>query len=208
MKPMRVLIYMRYLPLVCLLLAACSVTPPAPFISSPITAAWKDHQQAVQQLTQYQASGSLAYFSEHKKSYARFFWQQDTTQKYRLLLTNPLGGTELDLRVEPGFIQVIDSKGQRHVSNDLDSTIKILSGMTIPMENLRLWLLGLPGASKQFQLNTDNQLKQLLFNEEQQNWHVIYQNYHNQYRIALPKQIDLFQGESRIKLKIDQWTLP
>jgi outer membrane lipoprotein LolB len=41
--------------------------------------------------------GAFAYLSDEQKVYARFFWQQTGQDRYRLLLTNPLGSTELSL---------------------------------------------------------------------------------------------------------------
>ncbi|MFP1558742.1 lipoprotein insertase outer membrane protein LolB [Escherichia coli] len=38
----------------------------------------------------------------------RFFWQQTGQDRYRLLLTNPLGSTELELNAQPGNVQLVD----------------------------------------------------------------------------------------------------
>ncbi|STM14683.1 outer membrane lipoprotein LolB [Escherichia coli] len=48
--------------------------------------------------------------------YARFFWQQTGQDRYRLLLTNPLGSTELELNAQPGNVQLVDNKGQRYTA--------------------------------------------------------------------------------------------
>jgi outer membrane lipoprotein LolB len=37
---------------------------------------WRQHQQDVRNLSQYQTRGAFAYLSDEQKVYARFFWQQ------------------------------------------------------------------------------------------------------------------------------------
>ncbi|MGK4845995.1 lipoprotein insertase outer membrane protein LolB, partial [Salmonella enterica] len=54
---------------------------------------WRQHQQEVRHLNQYQTRGALAYISDDQKVYARFYCQQTGQERYRLQLPNPLGRT-------------------------------------------------------------------------------------------------------------------
>ena len=108
----------RLLPLAALVLTACSVTTPKGPGKSPDSPQWRQHQQDVRNLNQYQTRGAFAYISDQQKVYARFFWQQTGQDRYRLLLTNPLGSTELELNAQPGNVQLVDNKGQRYTSAD------------------------------------------------------------------------------------------
>lgn len=135
----------RLLPLAALVLTACSVTTPKGPGKSPDSPQWRQHQQDVRNLNQYQTRGSFAYISDQQKVYARFFWQQTGQDRYRLLLTNPLGSTELELNAQPGNVQLVDNKGQRYTSDDAEEMIGKLTGMPIPLNSLRQWILGLPG---------------------------------------------------------------
>ncbi len=94
--------FIRLLPLAALVLTACSVTTPKGPGKSPDSPQWRQHQQDVRNLNQYQTRGAFAYISDQQKVYARFFWQQTGQDRYRLLLTNPLGSTELELNAQPG----------------------------------------------------------------------------------------------------------
>lgn len=80
----------RLLPLAALVLTACSVTQPKGPGKSPDSPQWRQHQQDVRNLSQYQTRGAFAYLSDEQKVYARFFWQQTGQDNYRLLLLNPL----------------------------------------------------------------------------------------------------------------------
>ena len=93
--------FIRLLPLAALVLTACSVTTPKGPGKSPDSPQWRQHQQDVRNLNQYQTRGAFAYISDQQKVYARFFWQQTGQDRYRLLLTNPLGSTERGRRILP-----------------------------------------------------------------------------------------------------------
>ena len=143
----------RLLPLAALVLTACSVTTPKGPGKSPDSPQWRQHQQDVRNLNQYQTRGAFAYISDQQKVYARFFWQQTGQDRYRLLLTNPLGSTELELNAQPGNVQLVDNKGQRYTSDDAEEMIGKLTGMPIPLNSLRQWILGLPGDATDYKLD-------------------------------------------------------
>ncbi|KEY60814.1 lipoprotein insertase outer membrane protein LolB [Serratia sp. DD3] len=197
---------LRLLPLASLLLTACTLPGGGPSTSAN-SPQWRAHEQAVQQLNQYQTRGAFAFLSEQKKVYARFFWQQYSPERYRLLLTNPLGSTELELNVQSGMVQVMDNQGRRYVSDNPQEMIRKLSGMEIPLDNLRQWMLGLPGEATDFQLDSQYRLKKLTYQQGELTWTVTYQEYNTDLKIPLPSRLELQQGDQRIKLKMDNWTL-
>lgn len=199
---------MRLLPLASLLLTACGLhTQPQNPGQSPTSLQWHQHQQAVEKITHYQTRGAFAWLSERQKVYARFNWQQSAPDRYRLLLTNPLGSTELQLDQQGQVAQIVDNKGKRYVSNDAAQMISQLTGMTIPLSNLRQWMMGLPGEATDYQLDDQYRLREVNFSEEGKRWHVTYLDYHNEQNPQLPANIELQQGDQRIKLKMDSWTI-
>ncbi|CAI1505682.1 lipoprotein insertase outer membrane protein LolB [Serratia ficaria] len=205
--PIRKVSLLRLIPLASLVLAACTTTSPTGPATSPTSPQWRAHEQAVQQLSQYQTRGSFAYLSDQKKVYARFFWQQFSPERYRLLLTNPLGSTELDLNVQQNVVQLTDNQGKRYVSDNAEEMIRKLTGMAIPLDNLRQWMLGLPGEADDFALDDQYRLNKLTYRQGGQTWTVDYQDYHGDIKPQLPSRLELKQGDQRIKLKMDNWTL-
>ncbi|HFJ8952374.1 MULTISPECIES: lipoprotein insertase outer membrane protein LolB [Serratia] len=205
--PIRKVSLLRLIPLASLVLAACTTTKPSGPATSPTSPQWRAHEQAVQQLEQYQTRGSFAYLSDQKKVYARFFWQQYSSDRYRLLLTNPLGSTELDLNVQKNVVQLTDNQGKRYVSDNAEEMIRKLTGMAIPLDNLRQWMLGLPGEANDFKLDDQYRLNSLTYQQGKQTWTVDYQDYNNSLQPQLPSRLELKQGDQRIKLKMDNWTL-
>ncbi|MEI7377524.1 lipoprotein insertase outer membrane protein LolB [Dickeya chrysanthemi] len=201
-KPTRTL---RLLPLASVLLTACTLTQPSLPGKKPTSPEWREHEQKVQNLTTYQTRGSFAYISDRKKLYARFFWQQPSPQRYRLLLSNPLGGTELELQVSPDLVQITDNQGKRYMGKDAQHMVQQLTGMAIPLDNLRQWMLGLPGDAQDFTLDDRALLRSVNYQQGDQHWNVSYLSY-IEGSLPLPQNLELTQGEQRIKLKMDNWT--
>ncbi|MFS2223808.1 lipoprotein insertase outer membrane protein LolB [Pantoea sp. B65] len=198
---------MRLVPLAGLLLAACSINKPQGPGQSVNSPQWQQHQQSVEKITQYQTRGAFAYLSDKQKVYARFNWQQTAPDRYRLLLTNPLGSTELQLDAQGSVVQLVDNKGKRYVSNDAQKMISQLTGMDIPLENLRKWMMGLPGDASDYQLDDKYQLRELNYSRNGQNWSVSWQDYDSKVTPALPASLELREGTQRIKLRMDSWAV-
>jgi len=184
----------RLLPLAALVLTACSITPPKGPGKSPDSPQWRQHQQAVRALNQYQTRGAFAYLSDQQKVYARFFWQQTGQDRYRLLLLNPLGSA-----------QVTDNKGQKYTGTDAEEMIGKLTGMPIPITSLRQWILGLPGDATDYKLDDQYRLSEVNYSQNGKSWKVVYGGYDSNSKPALPSSLELTEGSQRIKLKMDNW---
>lgn len=195
----------RLLPLTALVLSACMTHPPKGPATSPDSPQWRQHQQQIRQLNQYQTRGAFAYISDSQKVYARFFWQQTGQDNYRLLLTNPLGSTELELNAKPGSVELVDNKGQHYNADDAEEMIGKLTGMPIPLNSLRQWILGLPGEATDYKLDSQYRLSELNYTQNGKTWKVVYSGYDSKTQPALPSNMELTEGAQRIKLKMDNW---
>ena len=196
---------LRLLPLASLVLTACTLTAPKGPGKSPDSPQWRQHQQDVRNLSQYQTRGAFAYLSDEQKVYARFFWQQTGQDRYRLLLTNPLGSTELSLTAQPGSVTLIDNKGQTYTATDAEEMIGRLTGMPIPLNSLRQWIVGLPGDATDYSLDDKYRLSELNYTQNGKTWHVTYGGYTRDTQPSLPANMELNNGSQRIKLKMDNW---
>ncbi|MGP1924721.1 MAG: lipoprotein insertase outer membrane protein LolB [Arsenophonus sp. NEOnobi-MAG3] len=199
----------KFIPLLAVFLTACTfnqqlTSKKNTSITNPL---WINHQQQLAKLTKFQTRGSFAYIGTDNKSYAQFFWQQYTLYNYRLLLTNPLGTTELELNVTPNVTQLMDREGKKYINYDSTEMIYQLTGMNIPIENLPYWLIGLLTNATLFTLDENGLLKSIEYRQNSEIWHLNYLAYHQDSQPKLPSRIELTQGKNRIKLKIDSWTL-
>ncbi|HCQ8418069.1 TPA: lipoprotein localization protein LolB [Klebsiella oxytoca] len=195
----------RLLPLASLVLTACAINAPKGPGKSPDSPQWRQHQQDVRNLNQFQTRGAFAYLSDEQKVYARSFWQQTGQDRYRLLLTNPLGSTELSLTAQPGNVQLIDNKGQTYTATDAEEMIGRLTGMPIPLNSLRQWIIGLPGEATDYSLDDQYRLRELNYTQNGKTWHVTWGGYTSDTKPSLPANMELNDGSQRIKLKMDNW---
>lgn len=195
----------RLLPLASLVLTACAINAPKGPGKSPDSPQSRQHQQDVRNLNQFQTRGAFAYLSDEQKVYARFFWQQTGQDRYRLLLTNPLGSTELSLTAQPGNVQLIDNKGQTYTATDAEEMIGRLTGMPIPLNSLRQWIIGLPGEATDYSLDDQYRLRELNYTQNGKTWHVTWGGYTSDTKPSLPANMELNDGSQRIKLKMDNW---
>lgn len=195
----------RLLPLASLVLTACTITAPKGPGKSPDAPQWRQHQQQVRALSQYQTRGAFAYLSDQQKVYARFFWQQTGQDRYRLLLTNPLGSTELELNAQPGSVELVDNKGKHYTADNAEEMIGKLTGMPIPLNSLRQWILGLPGEATDYSLDDQYRLSEVNYSQGGKTWKVVYGGYDSKTQPSLPANMELSDGSQRIKLKMDNW---
>ena len=198
--------FIRLLPLCSLILAACTLPDNTEKGDvSATSAGWKAQTEQINQLQRYQTRGSFAYIGTTQKTYARFFWQQTGQDNYRLLLLNPLGSTELELIAKPGEAQITDNKGQHYTATDAEEMIGKLTGMPIPLNSLRQWILGLPGEATDYTLDDQYRLSQVNYTQNGKTWKVVYSAYDSKSKPSLPSNMELTQGSQRIKLKMDNW---
>ncbi|MEI2563722.1 lipoprotein insertase outer membrane protein LolB [Vibrio metoecus] len=187
------------------LLAGCATTPP-----QPVNVQWQSHQLVLQQIQAYQLTGKLGYIAPDQRQSFNFQWQK-SPQQLSLRLTNFLGQTVLNLRVDEQGAQVDTYDDQIYRDQDAQSLIRNLTGLDIPVAQLKDWILGLPTQATHYELNEQNTLAMLTKLASTAEWQVEYQRYQaiewqNQL-IPLPDKLKLQQNKTSIQLVISQWTL-
>lgn len=194
----------RLLPLAALVLTACSVTTPKGLAKARIRHNGVSISKTCAILISIRlAARSLIFLTN--KSVRPLFLAANRPDRYRLLLTNPLGSTELELNAQPGNVQLVDNKGQRYTADDAEEMIGKLTGMPIPLNSLRQWILGLPGDATDYKLDDQYRLSEITYSQNGKNWKVVYGGYDTKTQPAMPANMELTDGGQRIKLKMDNW---
>jgi len=106
---------------------------------------------------------------------------------------------------KPGEAQITDNKGQHYSATDAEEMIGKLTGMPIPLNSLRQWILGLPGEATDYTLDDQYRLSQVNYTQNGKTWKVVYSAYDSKSKPSLPSNMELTQGSQRIKLKMDNW---
>jgi outer membrane lipoprotein LolB len=134
---------------------------------------------ALQGCADFQVSGKLAISQTtghgSDGGSGRFQWQQKG-EVIDFRLSAPLSNQTWQLQGLPGSFELTDSKGQVRQNASAEQLIFDASGWTLPVTQLRTWVLGLPSsatAETMLSRYPDGTLKQ--FNEL--GWQVNYQSY-------------------------------
>ncbi|WP_157993609.1 lipoprotein insertase outer membrane protein LolB [Candidatus Erwinia haradaeae] len=170
-----------------------------------ITSSWYIHQQLIQRITQYKIHGTLSLFSHNHKIHVFFYWQQFSPHHYRLIFTNILGITELQLNQENQVVRIIYRKVQYVVSEQyVEEMIYHLTGINISLESFRQWIMGLPSNSSDIRLDKENRLREIHFIHKGKPLHIFYLKYKKELGVSfMPSRIEVYQGHELLKIHID-----
>lgn len=190
-------------PLRACVIAACIAILSGCATAPPPSTQWQAHQSALTAIDSYTAKGKVAFISPQERFSANLYWHHQPEQS-TLRLTNFLGTTLLSLTIDPQRATVVDDQGQVYTDSDAARLIERLSGMSLPIDALPAWLLGLPQSRDQFELGDDNRLARL---SNAQGWTIDYLGYDGSTQPALPSRITLKSPQQTVKLVISNWTL-
>lgn len=167
---------------------------------------WKQHKKKLQKIKQFNVSGSLAYFSNKTKSYARFNLTQKNNDNYKLILTSPLGSSFMTLTVNDNKAILQLPKNKIYYSNHVERLLKDVTGISIPLESLHAWLLGL-STNLADEITENGYLKKTVLTQKDDTWQLTILAYYDAIPIALPAKMELAGKQERIKFTISKWTL-
>lgn len=183
------------------LLSACT-TPEKPRQPLP-----EQRTLQLQALNYYQVSGGLGIWTDEQSISARLNWQE-TPDKLTLQISGPLGIGNMELISQPGAATL--SRGGTVVSTGpfVDTVLQAGLGLTapVPMQQLRLWVRGLPGDANSVVRDAEDKLSSLRFVDEQGvRWQARFLNYADLGGLAVPSLITASGGPYSVRLRLKNW---
>ncbi|WP_318444923.1 lipoprotein insertase outer membrane protein LolB [Photobacterium leiognathi] len=179
------------------LLSGCAQTP-----QDTQKVDWKTHQTQLKSLTDYQAKGVFGFYSPKQRIQLTFNWKNHNDE-YQLILIK-MFKTVLNLNSKPNNVTLVDPDGKTYRGTDATQLVKEITGLQLPLSQMRDWLIGLPTGADTYQLNNNDQVAYLAKDINGQVWEMHYNTYNDQ-TPALPTQMILSQGELQVRIKISQW---
>ena len=194
---------MKYLLLLCaLVISGCTTTPNLIPVNDP-DAIWKNHQQDIAMLQQWQLKGRIAIKNDHESWFLKVDWQQQP-EKYEVLLSGPFSGM-VKLSGNQDVVDLTDGE-QTFQAPDAEVLLLEHTGIRMPVNGLRYWVLGLPQPNKKIndlQLNVEGRLSSL----HQDEWQVNISRYQTYNGKTLPAKLVIKNHHLNVKLIVDQWQL-
>jgi len=185
-----------------LLLGAC--TPPPKPQTTPAQS-WPQRQAHLQLLEQWHFSGRLAVSFEEEGWQASLDWLQGR-QDYRLRILAPLGMGGVELKGDTNGVTLVFDNGQPPLHAErAENLLQAMYGWSIPVDQLRYWLVGMPapGTQAKVQLDQDNRLQEMQAGQ----WAVSYQRYGSYNGYQLPEKLTIKRPGYRLRLVINEWQI-
>ncbi|CAG8998097.1 MAG: Outer-membrane lipoprotein LolB [Candidatus Celerinatantimonas neptuna] len=188
----------RYLLITITILILAGCAAPVPPLSQ---GSWETQQAQLKQLTHWQVTGQIAFFTPKQRHSASLYWNHQSGSDH-LVLSGPFGHQLLNARIRPENA-TIDTNGKTYLGPDATELFHELTGWKLPINRLPNWLQGLP-VDASYQLNKQQRIRHLTSHD---GWHITYQRYQKVGRYILPSRLTAVHGDVRIKVFINQWQL-
>ncbi len=177
-------------------LSGCSSKPEINLIQTQV--------EHVSQAQAWEMQGKLAIKTTQDKFSTNLYWMHTDTQD-ELRLTTMLGTTVLSLS-NNRYGATLTLDGKTYQDKDAEHLLTRLTGWSIPMANLPLWITGQVTESD-IVLSRDDQTRpqtvQALIGPN--SWLVNFKRWQQQSGAELPHSIEISRDDIRIKIQINQW---
>jgi outer membrane lipoprotein LolB len=175
------------------LLSGCTELP----IKSDVSykAAEKSH---LYKIKQWSFSGRLS-LSDGRESWSAAVVWAHTGTKDEIKLSGPLGQGAAVITLIKDSVTIDRGDDKPKQSAQVDEFIQKQLGVFVPVSALRYWVLGLPNPSGLYTEKGDG--------FKQANWDVHYLQLQNLGTEWMPRKIGVEQGDAKLKLIIDEWTI-
>lgn len=190
-----------FLPLLLLLLSACTSMPSHSPVTDP-EMAWQERQYQLASLNDWTLSGRLGIQNDHEAWHVGINWEQQQ-QNYAILLTAPLGQGSLKLSGNADTVTLQTDEGESVSATDPGELLYRQFGWKVPVKSLRYWVLGVPapGNQREEQLDEYGRLVQL----QQDGWEIRFLDYESRMGIELPGRVFVNNHKAKVRLVISDW---
>lgn len=184
-------------------LAGCSTLQRQNDADIPVNTSEREQQLAAMQQFSLQASIGVKTPAESISGNLR--WQQQNNTAYSARLSNFIGISLFELTQDSSGSEIL-LKGERYRAVDTSTLLLQLSGWSMPLQDMPLWLRGLPGSNGR-DVQRDELGRIVSFNLTDSTgiiWQLEYQRFFSD-NLALPKRILLSSSDSQITVVIRSW---
>lgn len=173
-----------------------------PLATSPeALAAWSQHRSDVGGIQRFTLQGRFAAGGIFGTK-GQVFWAQ-IGEDYQVRLWGPFGAGAIQLSGNQNQAE-IRSADETLQTTDPERELRHRFGWTLPVGQLRWWVLGVPAPTGKSGLQLDDQGRLLAL--EQAGWTLEYQEYQLVDGRQLPRKLALANDEFTLKLVVDQWS--
>ena len=185
--------------------AACTTTQPLPAVDNP-DEVWQQRQAELGAIKYWRLRGRIAVSQGVAAWNLSLEWQQKD-EDYQIVIHGPFGAGKVKLLGNKDGVLLKDSDEQTFYADNPEDLLFEQTGVHMPVEGLRYWVLGLIGSQqiKPPKLDDQGRLAYL----EDKNWKVNFKRYTSVSGMNLPRKIFIKNPDEDIdvRLVVDNWTL-
>lgn len=176
------------------LLGGCSLLP---------TAVVPAARPAQPEAAAFSLNGRIAVRYNGSRHSAGLRWAHNT-QSDEVLLLAPLGQTAARVYRDAAGATLEDGE-RRYQAADAESLMQQVLGWHLPLDGLHHWVLALPAAGSQAQIERDAGGRIAVLHQD--GWEVHYLRYAGEGADSLPSRLQLSRDNLQVQILIDEWEL-
>ena len=196
----------KYLLILAVVLqAGCASIPEPPPVDNP-GLVWEQRRDELSRIAYWHLTGRLAVRSGNDAWNINLDWQQKGDD-YQILLNGPFGAGKVKLIGNAAGVELRDAENKTFYADKPGELLRERTGVTMPVEGLRYWIVGLstPQQTSQPKLDPQGRIAAL----EDNHWRVKFRRYTEVSGLQLPEKIFISKPEQQIdvRLVVDEWKL-
>ncbi|MBE0362492.1 outer membrane lipoprotein LolB [Pseudoalteromonas ulvae UL12] len=180
-----------------LFITGCASQKPSLTVPHP------DWKSRLEQQTEWQVAGKLAFISPEKRQSVNFNWHNQATSS-KLALTTFIGSHVLTLEQFDDHATLL-MKGETHSAQNAQQLLYQLTGMMLPIDNAPNWLKGVQHQSNSEFDQLGRATKGSVINQFGQIWHIDYQHFQLVNGLWVPDKLTLSHQTIKVKIQIYSW---
>lgn len=197
--------------LLCLVvgLSGCQNMASNSIADGPLSDSVPVREAALSKLNNFRFSGGLGIWTDEQSIPARVQWQQ-AGDVFTLMLSGPMGLGDMQLEQSDG--QSTLTRGNTVVASGASADRVIQQGLglsaPVPVEQLKLWVRGLPGEAKSVKRDAQGKLASLRFQDATgTGWQTRFKSYTEFNGLEVPSLITASGGRYSVRLVLKKWQM-
>lgn len=192
----------RWLPAIVLLglLAGCATLRG---VGLPELDDWESRRETLADLSEWEFRGRIGVSAGDEGFNGKLRWWQHE-DLFVASVSGPLGVGTVRFRGDRHQVVVTEEGGEVTELRDAEAELRRRYGWTIPVSSLRYWALGIPDPAlpASTRVGAEGRLQWL----EQGGWVVNFDEYREGGGQSMPRRMSAINGDTRVRLVIDDWT--
>ncbi len=167
----------------------------------------QQHMDNIANIKQFSLNGRLGIVKQPKGASGRIKWQHLTDENDNIQIFSPFGKKIASIVKTADQVTLTQKNGKSMREKDIETLTEKALGFRLPLTGLKHWALGKPTKNSIVNYMTWDETGSVR-TLQQDGWNIEYSDYKKNGRYFLPRKIVLKNKQLKLKLRIDEWSVP